>query len=156
MRIQDNLVHDNERMLTDGFYAEVTLSYDAAIAQEQNGRPFAIDALRPIQLSKPNVLETLEKGRHEFTLGQWMDFLIRSIGLEPAARPERAKWVTVLRMIPFVERNFNTVELGPRGTGKSHLYQQISPLAPDFRREGDRGEDVREQRERAAGAGLPL
>src|SRR5271157_83834 len=65
VRIADNLVHDNERMLTDGFYAEVTLSYDAAIAQEQNGRPFAIDALRPIQLSKPDVLETLQEGRRK-------------------------------------------------------------------------------------------
>jgi ATP-dependent Lon protease len=129
VRIADNLVHDNERMLTDGFYAEVTLSYDAAIAQEQNGRPFAIDALRPIQLSKPDVLETLQEGRKKFGLPEWMDFLIRSIGLEPAALTERAKWVTLLRMIPFVERNFNLVELGPRGTGKSHLYQQISPYS---------------------------
>jgi ATP-dependent Lon protease len=129
VRIADNLVHDNERMLTDGFYAEVTLSYDAAIALEQNGRPFAIKALSPIQLSKPNVLETLGNGRRQFTLRQWMDFLIRSIGLEPASLTERARWVTLLRMIPFVERNFNLVELGPRETGKSHVCQQISPYS---------------------------
>jgi ATP-dependent Lon protease len=129
VRIEDKLVHDNERMLTDGFYAEVTLTYDAAIAQEQNGRPFAIESLRPIQLSKPEVLETLEKGRRQFTLQQWVDFLIRSIGLEPSALSERAKWVTIVRMVPFVERNYNMVELGPRGTGKSHLYQQISPYS---------------------------
>lgn len=129
VRIEDKLVHDNERMLTDGFYAEVTLSYDAAIAEEKNGRPFAIESLRPIQLSKPNVLETLEQGRQKFTLNEWIDFLIRAIGLEPAALTERGKWVTLLRMIPFVERNFNMVELGPRGTGKSHLFQQISPYS---------------------------
>ena len=129
VRIEDKLVHDNERMLTDGFYSEVTLTYDAAIAEEKNGRPFAIESLRPIQLSKPNVLETLEQGRHKFTLKEWIDFIIRSIGLEPAALTERAKWVTLLRMIPFVERNFNMVELGPRGTGKSHLFQQISPYS---------------------------
>lgn len=129
VRIGDALVHEHERMLTDGFYAEVNLTYDAAIAQEKNGRPFAIDSLRPIQLSKPDVLETLERGRKEFSLQQWIDFLIRSIGLEPASLTERAKWVTVLRMVPFVERNYNMVELGPRGTGKSHLFQQISPYS---------------------------
>jgi ATP-dependent Lon protease len=129
VRIGDALVHEHERMLTDGFYAEVNLTYDAAIAQEKNGRPFAIDSLRPIQLSKPNVLETLEQARKQFNLKQWMDFLIRSIGLEPSALTDRAKWVTILRMVPFVERNFNMVELGPRGTGKSHLFQQISPYS---------------------------
>ena len=129
VRIGDALVHEHERMLTDGFYAEVNLTYDAAIALEKNGRPFAIDSLRPIQLSKPNVLETLEQARKQFNLQQWMDFLIRSIGLEPSALSDRAKWVTILRMVPFVERNFNMVELGPRGTGKSHLFQQISPYS---------------------------
>ncbi len=129
VRIEDKLVHDNERMLTDGFYSEVTLTYDAAIAEEKNGRPFAIESLRPIQLSKPNVLETLEQGRQKFTLTEWIDFLLRSIGFEPSALTERAKWVMLLRMIPFVEPNYNMVELGPRGTGKSHLFQQISPYS---------------------------
>jgi ATP-dependent Lon protease len=129
VRIGDKLVHDNERMLTDGFYAEVSLTYDAAIAEEKNGRPFAIESLRPIQLSKSDVLQTMERARKEFTLKEWTDFLIRSIGLEPSAMSDRAKSVTLLRMIPFVERNFNMVELGPRGTGKSHLFQQISPYS---------------------------
>jgi len=129
VRIDDGLVHDHERMLTDGFYAEVSLTYDAAIAEERNGRPFAIESLRPIQLSKPNVLETMEQARQHFTLKEWMDFLIRSIGLEPSSLSERAKWVTLLRMVPFVERNYNLVELGPKGTGKSHLFQQISPYS---------------------------
>ena len=129
VRIDDRLVHDHERMLTDGFYAEVSLTYDAAIAEERNGRPFAIESLRPIQLSKPNVLETMEQGRRHFSLKEWMDFLIRSIGLEPSSLSERAKWVTLLRMVPFVERNYNLVELGPKGTGKSHLFQQISPYS---------------------------
>jgi ATP-dependent Lon protease len=129
VRIADQLVHDHERMLTDGFYAEVTLTYDAAIAEERNGRPFAVHSLRPIQLSKSDVLRSLESGREHFTTEQWMDFLLRSIGLEPGSLTERAKLVALLRMVPFVERNFNAVELGPRGTGKSHLYQQISPYS---------------------------
>jgi len=129
VRVGDALVREHERMLTDGFYAEVTLGYDAVIAQQQNGRPFSIDALRAIQLSKSEVLEVIEKARQSFSMEEWIDFLIRSIGLEPNALSERAKWVTLLRMVPFVERNFNIVELGPRGTGKSHLFQQISPYS---------------------------
>lgn len=129
VRIADDLVRDNERMLTDGFYAEVTLTYDAVIAQQNGGRPFGIEALRPIQLSKSDALEALARGRQAFATSEWIDFLMRSIGLEPSAFSQRAKWVTLLRMVPFVERNYNFVELGPRGTGKSHLYQQISPYA---------------------------
>jgi ATP-dependent Lon protease len=129
VRIDGQLVRDNERMLTDGFYAEVTVSYDGITAQEQGGRPFAIDSLRPIQMSKSDVLGVLAKARRAFTTREWIDFLIRSIGLEPGAFSERAKRVAVLRMVPFVERNYNLVELGPRGTGKSHLFQQISPYA---------------------------
>ncbi len=129
VRIADNLVHEHERMLTDGFYAEVTLIYDAAIAEEKHGRPFAVESLRAIQLSKSDVLAILRKGRAQFTTAEWKDFLIRSIGLEPATMSDRAKMVALLRMVPFVESNFNLVELGPRGTGKSHLYQQISPYS---------------------------
>jgi ATP-dependent Lon protease len=129
VRIGDRLVHEHERMLTDGFYAEVTLGYDAMVAQESNGRPFSIESLKAIQLSNPDVVSILEKGRQKFTTEQWMDFLIRSIGLEPTTLEKRAKLVTIMRMIPFVERNYNMVELGPRGTGKSHLFQQISPYS---------------------------
>ena len=129
VRIDDDLVRQHERMLTDGFYAEVTLSYDAAIAQEKNGRPFAIDALRAIQLSKADVLRTLQRGRRAFATEEWKQLLLRSVGLEPAALSERARLVALLRMAPFVERNYNLVELGPRGTGKSHLFQQISPCS---------------------------
>jgi ATP-dependent Lon protease len=129
VRISDKLVHEHERMLTDGFYAEVNLTYDTAIAEEKHGRPFAIESLRAIQLSKADVLSTLSQGRKNFTTEEWKDFLIRSIGLEPTALSGRAKLVTLVRMVPFVERNFNLVELGPRGTGKSHLFQQISPYS---------------------------
>jgi ATP-dependent Lon protease len=129
VRIGDQLVRENERMLTDGFYAEVTLSYDAIVAQEFGGRPFAIDALRPIQMSKSDSLDVFARGRLAFTTSDWIDLLLRSIGLEPSSLDERAKKVALLRMVPFVERNYNLVELGPRGTGKSHLFQQISPYS---------------------------
>ncbi len=129
VRIGDDLVRDNERMLTDGFYAEVSLSYDGIVAQENAGRPFRIDSLRPIQMSKSDVLDVLGAGREKFTTEEWKDLLIRSIGIEPSSLSERARRLAILRMVPFVERNYNFVELGPRGTGKSHLFQQISPYA---------------------------
>src|SRR5690625_3600620 len=129
VRIDDDVVRDNERMLTGGFYAEVDLFYDAAIAEENNGKPFAIGSLRPIQLSTRDSLSRLAEGRSRFTTEQWKHLLLRSVGFEPAQLTEREQDVLLLRMVPFVQRNFNMVELGPRGTGKSHLFQQVSPYA---------------------------
>ncbi len=129
VRISPEIVNANDRMLTGGFYAEIELEYDAAIAQENSGRPFGIASIRPIQLSKRDVLDLLYVGRESFTLEEWKDFLIRSVGFEPSTLTEKAKNVLFVRMVPFVERNYNMVELGPRGTGKSHLYQQISPYS---------------------------
>jgi len=129
VRIPEELVKEHDRMLTGGFYAEIDLSYDPTIAEEKNGRPFGIETLREIQLSRGDVLETLAEGRKLFTFEEWRDCLLRSVGLEPAALSERARDVMLLRMVPFVENNYNAIELGPRGTGKSHLYQQVSPYA---------------------------
>lgn len=128
-RIDESLVHAHERMLTGGFYAEVELTYDPSIAEEKNGRPFGIESLREIQLSKHDVLDALNRGRSLFTFDEWRDFLLRSIGLEPQALSPRVRDVMLLRMVAFVENNYNAVELGPRGTGKSHLFQQVSPYA---------------------------
>lgn len=129
VRVAPQVVTDNERMLTGGFYAEVTLGYDASIAQEKNGRPFGVEALRAIQLSKREVLQELARGRAAFSTEEWKDFLLRSVGFEAQALSGRAKDALLLRMVPLLERNYNIVELGPRGTGKSHLFQQISPYA---------------------------
>ncbi|MCB0150297.1 MAG: BREX system Lon protease-like protein BrxL, partial [Caldilineaceae bacterium] len=129
VRIDAEVVTRHERMLTGGFYAEISLAYDAAIAQENRGRPFGIAALREIQLSKRDVLDSLAAARRAFTTEEWKRLLLRSIGIEPEGLSERAVNAFFLRMVPFVERNYNLVELGPRGTGKSHLFQQISPYA---------------------------
>ena len=129
VRISDKVVLGHERMLTGGFYAEVELGYDASIAQEKGGRPFEILNLREIQLSTRDILDKVAVGRSTLTTREWRDFLLRSVGLEPAALSTRAQDATLLRMVPFVERNYNLVELGPRGTGKSHLFQQVSPYA---------------------------
>ncbi|MGP4956263.1 protease Lon-related BREX system protein BrxL [Pseudomonas lundensis] len=128
VRIPDKVVDDNERLLTGGFYAEVTLTYDSVIAEEK-GNAFGIAELRPIQMSNRNVLDVMAQARTQFSSEEWRDFLVRSIGLEPSELSQRAKDAILLRMVPFVERNYNMVELGPRGTGKSHLFQQVSPYS---------------------------
>jgi len=129
VRISSELVNEHERMLTGGFYAEITLNYDAAIAQENKGRPFGVESLREIQLSKRDVLDSLAEARKSFTTDEWKAFLLRSTGIEIEGLSERQVDAMLLRMVPFVERNYNLVELGPRGTGKSHLFQQVSPYA---------------------------
>ena len=129
VRISPELVKAHERMLTGGFYAEISLDYDAAIALESKGRPFGVASLREIQLSKREVLDTFAEARTAFSTEEWKEFLLRSIGIEPAGLSQRQRDALMLRMVPFVERNYNLVELGPRGTGKSHLFQQVSPYA---------------------------
>ncbi|MEI7923286.1 MAG: protease Lon-related BREX system protein BrxL [Planctomycetota bacterium] len=129
VRIDQETVSQHERMLTGGFYAEITVSYDSSIAQENKGRPFGIASLREIQISKRDVLDLMASARKQLTTGEWKDLLLRSIGIEPEGLKTRQKDAFLLRMVPFVERNFNLVELGPRGTGKSHLFQQISPYS---------------------------
>lgn len=129
VRISPELANEHERMLTGGFYAEISLNYDAAIAQESKGRPFGVESLREIQLSKRDVLDILAEARKSFTTDEWKEFLLRSIGIESNGLSRRQRDALMLRMVPFVERNYNLVELGPRGTGKSHLFQQVSPYA---------------------------
>ncbi|WP_029450762.1 protease Lon-related BREX system protein BrxL [Clostridium algidicarnis] len=129
VRISPEIVSGHERMLTGGFYAEISLVYDAAIAQENKGRPFGVESIRAIQMSQRNVLESLSQARKQFTTDEWKKFILRSVGIEPEGLSERTRDAFLLRMVPFVERNYNLVELGPRGTGKSHLFQQVSPYA---------------------------
>jgi ATP-dependent Lon protease len=129
VRIPSEIVYSNDRMLTGGFYTEIELEFDKFIAEENGGKPWGVVNIRPIQLSQRNVLDVLFKGRENFSLEEWKDFLLRSVGIEPSRLTEKAKNVMFVRMVPFVERNYNLVELGPRGTGKSHLYQQISPYS---------------------------
>nr|WP_127881954.1 BREX system Lon protease-like protein BrxL [Pseudomonas carnis] len=129
VRISSELVNQHQRMLTGGFYAELGVTFDVAIAQEAKGRPFGITSLREIQLSKRDVLDILAQARQAFTTEEWKCFLLRSIGIESGELSDRQRNALLLRMVPFVERNYNLVELGPRGTGKSHLFQQVSPYA---------------------------
>ena len=129
IHIPSKLVNQHDRMLTGGFYAEITLEYIAALAADQGGQPFRIETLRPIQMSTRDALDTFIGGRERFTTEQWRDLLLRSVGFEPSQFTRRQQDVLLARMVPFVVRNYNMVELGPRGTGKSHLFQQVSPYA---------------------------
>ena len=129
IHIADQLVNENDRMLTGGFYAEVTLEYISALGRESGGQPFRVESVRPIQMSTHNALGTFVGGRARFTLDQWRDLLLRSVGFEPGRFTRRQQDILIARMVPFVVTNYNVVELGPRGTGKSHLFQQVSPYA---------------------------
>lgn len=129
IHISDGLVNEHDRMLTGGFYAEVTLEYLAALGQASGGQPFRVESVRPIQMSTRDALDTFVHGRTRFTLDEWRDLLLRSVGFEPSRFSRREQDVLLARMVPFVVPNYNAVELGPRGTGKSHLFQQVSPYA---------------------------
>lgn len=129
IHIADQLVNEHDRMLTGGFYAEVTLEYIAALGRDSGGQPFRVETVRPIQMSTRDAVETFIDGRKHFTVDQWRNLLLRSVGFEPTRFSTREQDVLLARMVPFVVPNYNAVELGPRGTGKSHLYQQISPYA---------------------------
>lgn len=128
INVEDSDVRAHDRLLLGGIWAEVTLRYDDSFIFKNQNRPFFIDSIRPIQLSNRNV-ESFIAARKRFTRDQWLDLLMRSMGYEPQHPyyTKRRKLHYMLRLIPFVEKNFNSVELGPRGTGKSFVYQQMSP-----------------------------
>ena len=114
-----------DRLLCGGIWCIVQLEYEY-IEEEKNTTPISIRKLTPIQM--PHVdLEDLKAGRKAFTKEEWMEVILRSMGMEPDTLSEREKWLLLTRMIPLAENNFNLCELGPRSTGKSHLYKEISP-----------------------------
>ncbi|MGN6258088.1 MAG: BREX system Lon protease-like protein BrxL [Solirubrobacterales bacterium] len=129
VHISDELVNQNDRMLTGGFYAEVTLEYIPALGRESDGQPFRVESVRPIQMSTRDALDRFVAGRERFSLEQWRALLLRSVGFEPDRFSRRQQDVLLARMVSFVVANYNAVEIGPRGTGKSHLFQQVSPYA---------------------------
>lgn len=122
--IPDGVVRQFEKLLVGGIWCIVTLRY--MYEENQRSSPFIVAELKPIQM--PNTdMEALFTGRQAFTDDQWIDVLIRSTGMEPTCFKAREKWHLLARMIPLVENNYNFCELGPRGTGKSHIYKEISP-----------------------------
>ena len=142
--IADEYPEKYDRLLCGGIWCIVQLDYEvegdnnfglvdlggeplqSSQKKQKDLTPISIRKLTPIQM--PHIdIDELKRGRKAFTKDEWLDILLRSIGMEPDEFTEREKWLLLTRMIPLVENNFNLCELGPRSTGKSHLYKEISP-----------------------------
>lgn len=124
VEVQPSIVKRYEKLLAGGIWSIITLRY--YYEEGQKCSPFAIEEITPIQM--PNMdMAGLVAGRGAFSEEEWIDVLLRSVGMEPTNFKPRVKWHLLARMIPLIENNFNLCELGPRGTGKSHIYKEISP-----------------------------
>ncbi|MCB5160342.1 protease Lon-related BREX system protein BrxL [Marinomonas algarum] len=122
--VPTGIVKDNDKLLTGGIWCIVTLQY--FYEEGQKTSPFSVVTLKPIQMPNMDVEEVFT-ARRSYSTDQWLDVLLRSVGMEPTNLEQRVKWHLLSRMIPFVENNYNVCELGPRGTGKSHVYKECSP-----------------------------
>ena len=123
--IPDETVKANERLLSDGIWCIVTLSYRY---DEDEGGAFYIDELTPIQMPDFN-LDEIISAKKNFSKQEWVDLILRSTGMEPSYFSDRVKWHLLERLLPMIESNMNVCELGPRSTGKSHIYKELSPNA---------------------------
>jgi len=122
--VSDDFVRRFPKLLVGGIWCIVDVTYE--VADDQKSSPWQIDSLKPIQVAKVDYEEFL-KGRAHFTTEEWMDVLMQSMGFNPELFGRRAKLLTLVRLIPYCERNYNLLELGPKGTGKSHIYAEFSP-----------------------------
>ena len=123
--IDDSYAEKFDRLLCGGIWCIVQLEYEY-IEEDKGASPISIYNLTPIQMPHIDINE-LKDGRKAFSKEEWMDVILRSIGMEPDELSYREKWLLLIRCIPLIENNFNLCELGPRSTGKSHLYKEISP-----------------------------
>mgnify|MGYP001359645452 FL=1 len=123
--VPSTYVKEFDKLLVNGIWCMIKIDYYYD-EEERFNSPFVITTLQPIQM--PNMdMEEVFRGREHFTKDEWIDILMRSIGMEPTQLEERVKWHLLLRLVPLVENNYNLCELGPRGTGKSHVYKELSP-----------------------------
>ena len=122
IEIEPDYVLRYEKLLCGGIWCIVKMEYSTESSQS----PFIISGLKPIQIPNMDMKEYLDQRKH-FTKEEWMDVLLRSIGMEPTQLEYPVKWHLIERLVPIVENNYNMVELGPRSTGKSHVYKEISP-----------------------------
>jgi ATP-dependent Lon protease len=127
LHVPSHYARDYERLLTGGVWAQVEVKHE--YDDETRGkRSFWITKLEPIQIATFD-LGDYRVGRQSFTTDEWIDFLVRSMGYEPAEMDRRLKLLFLMRLVPLAERNYNLVELGPRGTGKSYAIQEVSPYS---------------------------
>lgn len=122
--VNEGIVKQNQKLLSGGVWCLVTMGYQPS--EERDASPWIIENLKPIQISNVDVDEYKEI-RKEFTTEEWIDLYIQSIGLNPEEFTFRSKLIQLARLIPFCENNYNLIELGPKGTGKSHIYSEMSP-----------------------------
>ena len=125
VEIDSTYVKDYEKLLGGGIWCIIKIQY-LYDETSRNASPFLVEKVTPIQMPNMDMDELIE-GRKQFTKEEWIDILIKSIGMEPTQLKNQVKWHMLLRMVPLCENNYNMCELGPRGTGKSHLYKEISP-----------------------------
>jgi ATP-dependent Lon protease len=125
VHVPTRYVEEYDRLLTGGIWAQIDMRFESD-EDEQGKNPFWIDNLTPIQLATFDLAE-YQRLRGEFTTDEWLDLMVRSMGYEPSLMDRRLKLLFLVRLIPLCERNFNLVELGPRGTGKSYAVQELSP-----------------------------
>ena len=122
--VSSDTVKRNRRLLVSGVWCIADLAYQANESRDES--PYVLKSLKPIQMSRFDFEGYVERRSH-FTEDEWMDVLIRSIGLDPAQLGRRAKLFQLTRLIAYCERNYNLIELGPKGTGKSHVFSEFSP-----------------------------
>src|SRR5687768_15108706 len=126
VHVPEHYIREYDRLLMGGIWAQVEIRHDYDEEAKGKRSPFWIDSMKPIQLASFD-LEEYRSGRREFSTDEWIDLMIRSIGLEPSHFDRRLKLLFLMRLIPLCEQNYNLIELGPRGTGKSYAFQEISP-----------------------------
>nr|MDO8112906.1 protease Lon-related BREX system protein BrxL [Candidatus Sigynarchaeota archaeon] len=126
IHVDDRMVHENERMLLDGVWGITEIGYDPSLSRKGNVEPFVLRNFQPVQLSA-NLADKIISLRKEFTKDEWIQVLLRSIGLEPSKFTPRQHMLLIARLVSYVERNINFVEFGPRSTGKSFAYRELSP-----------------------------
>ncbi|MEH2451337.1 protease Lon-related BREX system protein BrxL [Nostoc sp.] len=128
IHVADRFYRQYERLLEGGIWGLVDIEFQPTEEEGTKASPFHIADLRPIQLARFNVDEYAE-GRRSLSRDEWINILLRSVGLEPTQIEQRLKLLLLTRFIPFVEKNYNFIELGPRGTGKSYAYSEMSPYS---------------------------
>ena len=126
IHIDEDLIHKNERLLLEGVWGINEISYDSTLSRKGKVEPFILTNFQPVQLTSQLASKIIEK-RAEFSKDEWIKLLLRSIGLEPEKFSDRQKMLLLTRLLPFIERNLNYVEFGPRSTGKSFFYRELSP-----------------------------
>ncbi len=128
--ISDSLVSEHEKLMLGGVWAIIDMAYDAEIKIGSNIYPFVVSGIKPIQLSNFDNSKFIGNRKH-FTKNEWINILLRSSGIEPTAEDvsRRMKMLLISRLIPLVEKNFNFIEIGPRSTGKSYVFKELTPYA---------------------------